>query len=58
MEQASSSSAPIREDELISPIEGTYMGTFNHAISPITPTEPGLDTILENHKKKAEKEKS
>jgi hypothetical protein len=53
--------AHINDDELISPIEGTYIGTFNQAISPITPTEPSLDTILESHANgfnKAKKEKT
>jgi Eukaryotic aspartyl protease len=53
----SSQAAQLREDELISPIEGTYMGTFtfNQTISPITPTEPGLNTMLEQN---ASREKS
>jgi hypothetical protein len=50
--------AHIMEDELISPIDGTYMGTFNQGISPITPTEPSLDTILESaNRQKLEKQK-
>jgi hypothetical protein len=49
-----SSPTAIDPDELISPIEGTIssgmytISTYNHTISPITPTDPTLETIPES----------
>jgi hypothetical protein len=54
-------SSPVDPDELISPIDGTMMSgmytvsTYNHTISPITPTDTGLESIPESGRRRDEK---
>jgi len=57
-------SSPVDPDELISPIEGTMMSsgmytvsTYNHTISPITPTSTGLESVPEREVKRHSMEK-
>jgi hypothetical protein len=61
---SSSPSSPVDPDEIISPIEGTMMSsgmytvsTYNHAISPITPTDTGLESMPEREVRRHSMEK-